>query len=52
MSKLGNWSIRGAILALALVSVTACVAYEPAPRYEYYDGPGVYYHGYYHEHWR
>ena len=55
MSKLGNWTIRGLVLGLALVSITACVAYEPAPR-AYYDGPGYYYgypHAYYYGgYWR
>ena len=58
MRKLGNWTIRGSVLALALVSITACVAYEPAPRYAYYEGPGYYayphayyYGGYYRERW-
>jgi len=62
MRKLGNWTIRGSVLALALVSITACVAYEPAPRYAYYEGPGYYTYGYphayygggyyYRDHWR
>ena len=58
MRNLRYWMIRAVMLATALVGMTACVAYEPAPRYGYYDGPGYYayphayyYGGYYRERW-
>jgi len=36
------WLTRAVLLATTLLTVTACVAYEPAPRYGYYEGPGYY----------